>query len=266
MCRHLAYLGAAQTIGAIVCDRPYSLMRQAWAPRAQRNGVVNADGFGVGWYAAGHEIPARYRRTGPIWADPSFLDLARVTSTTALLASVRSATKGTAHDESAAAPYRRGTWLFSHNGAVAGWPGSVVELAAALPARVLLDLEARTDAALLWAMIWNRLETGVAPQQALASTVNEVAAVTSGRLNLLMTDGTTIVASAYGETLVYRTADGCCVVASEPDDDGAGWMSVPNRSILVATVDSVTVEPLRATTPCHPVGQPADQPRETGNP
>ena len=94
MCRHLAYLGPPVTVHALVFGPPFGLARQAWAPRRQRHGTMNVDGFGIGWYADGDPVPARYRRAGPIWADPCFADLARVTRTRALLAAVRSATDG----------------------------------------------------------------------------------------------------------------------------------------------------------------------------
>ena len=69
MCRHLAYLGPPATIQSLVVDPPCGLARQAWAPRRQRHGTMNADGFGIGWYADGDPVPARYRQAGPIWAD-----------------------------------------------------------------------------------------------------------------------------------------------------------------------------------------------------
>ena len=244
MCRHLAYLGPAGppvSLRSVLCDPPYALFRQAWAPRRQRYGRVNADGFGVGWYAGDDPIPARYRRAVPMWADPSFLDVARVTRTTALLAAVRSATAGTAPDESAAAPYRRGRWLFSHNGMIEGWPASVAGPAGRLPAELLLDLEARTDSALLWALTAHRLDGGATPGDALAGAVAAVATETGGRFNLLLTDGATIAATAYGDTLCYRVVDGSVVVASEPDDERGGWVDVPDRSVLVAVAGQVTV-------------------------
>src|SRR6266571_1966469 len=81
MCRHLAYLGPPATLRALLLDPPHGLGTQAWAPRRQCHGTMNVDGFGVGWYADGDPVPARYRRAGPIWADPGFADLARVTRT-----------------------------------------------------------------------------------------------------------------------------------------------------------------------------------------
>ena len=120
MCRHLAYLGPPATLRSVLIDPPFGLYRQAWAPRRQRHGTVNADGFGVGWYAPDDPDPARYRRPVPIWGDESFADIARVTRSSAVLAAVRDATVGTALGEAAAAPFASGSWLFSHNGAVHG--------------------------------------------------------------------------------------------------------------------------------------------------
>ena len=124
MCRHLAYLGPAASLRSVLIDPPHGLYRQAWAPRRQRHGTVNADGFGVGWYAPGDPDPARYRRAVPIWGDESFADVARVTSAGALLASVRCATAGTDPGIAAVAPYAWGRWLFSHNGVLDGWPAA----------------------------------------------------------------------------------------------------------------------------------------------
>jgi glutamine amidotransferase len=49
MCRHLAYLGPPVPLGRLLLDPPHGLLHQSWAPRRQRNGALNADGFGVGW-------------------------------------------------------------------------------------------------------------------------------------------------------------------------------------------------------------------------
>lgn len=95
MCRHIAYLGPSVPLGELLARPPHALVRQSWEPRRQKYGTVNADGFGVGWYADGDPVPGRYRRQGPVWADQSFDDLARVVRSTALLAAVRDATERT---------------------------------------------------------------------------------------------------------------------------------------------------------------------------
>jgi glutamine amidotransferase len=65
-----------------------------------------------------------------------------------------------------------------------------------------------------------------------------------GRYNLLLTDGASIAATACGDTLVYRVRDGSVVVASESDDDEAGWVSVPDRTVLTASTVDVNISPL----------------------
>lgn len=246
MCRHLAYLGPPTTLRAVIIDPPHGLYQQAWAPRWQRYGTVNADGFGVGWYAPGDADPARYRRAEPIWGDESFADVARVTSTEALLAAVRCATVGTDLGPAAVAPLMSGRWLFSHNGRTDGWPESVAGLAATLPAASLLALEARVDSALLWALVLHRLRCGLGPARALADTVRTLhAAGVTGRFNFLLTDGRVIAATAARDTLWYRSGP-AVVVASEPGDDEPGWSEVPDGSVLTATTRRVSVADLAA--------------------
>ncbi|MDI2125878.1 ergothioneine biosynthesis protein EgtC [Yinghuangia seranimata] len=243
MCRHLAYLGDPASIASLVVEPPCGLYEQSWRPREQKFGTVNADGFGVGWYADGDPAPARYRRAVPIWADPSFADVARVTRTRALLAAVRSATAGTTQGEDAAAPYREGPWLFSHNGRLDAWPDGLGALAAALPPADLLRLESRCDSALLWALIRRLLLDGEPAARAVADVVTHAAAHTDGRFNVLLTDGHTITATAYGDTLYVRETPGGVRVASEPDAAG-DWTPVPDRTLVTATREAVHLHPL----------------------
>jgi dimethylhistidine N-methyltransferase len=281
MCRHLAYLGDPVSIKSVILDPPHSLAEQAWAPREQRHGTMNVDGFGVGWYADGDPMPARYRQSGPMWADQALPDLARVIRTRALLCAVRSASTGTDSGLSASAPYADGKWLFSLNGALIGWsiaagashlgrrrpaaPGvqdasqAVIRLAEQLTATELLSLQARCDTALIWAMVQRRLKAGERPGDALAGTLADIAAAGgTGRFNLLLTDGEVIAATAAGDSLYYlRKATGV-IVASEPSDDDPGWHEVPQGSVLEATPTAVQVRPLltlpqRAQPPVDPV-------------
>jgi dimethylhistidine N-methyltransferase/ergothioneine biosynthesis protein EgtC len=272
MCRHLAYSGPAVPLARLLTEPPGGLYEQSWRPRRQRYGTVNADGFGFGWYPAdpadeaaggdaGFPQPARYRRAVPVWADTNVADLARTIRSGTVLAAVRSATEGTTQDESAAAPFRDGRWLFSHNGAVADW----TRLPHPLSAAEVLALDSHSDSALLWAMVARLLRQGQSPGAALAAVVSEVAAARpTARLNFLLTDGRVIAATAWGDTLWYRVREGGCdehapgpdavLVASEPDDAPGGgfgdWCEVPDRSLLLATARTgVRIIPLRSPRP-----------------
>jgi glutamine amidotransferase len=204
-------------------------------------GTVNADGFGIGWYTDASAEPALLRRAVPLWTDSALPRLAQEVSSGAVLAAVRSATVGMPVVETASAPFTGGPWLFSHNGVVRGWPSSVAELAKQLPVEELLTMDAPTDAALLWALLRNRLASGAAPAETVASLVTEVEATAPGsRLNLLLTDGTVIVGTCWTHSLWVRRGDGV-VVASEPYDDDPAWREVPDRHLVVATPSTVDI-------------------------
>jgi glutamine amidotransferase len=166
-----------------------------------------------------------------------------------VLAAVRCATAGTDPGTAAVAPFASGPWLFSHNGVLAGWPAAAAGLAATLSAGSLLELEARVDSALLWALVRRRLELGLRPARALADTIGAVReAELTGRFNFLLTNGQVIAATAAGDTLFYRQCPGpAVVVASEPGDDESGWTEVPDGSVVTATPRQVSVAPLTAT-------------------
>src|SRR6201996_1227255 len=227
MCRHIAYLGPPVSLRSVLVDPPQSLYRQAWAPRLQRHGTVNADGFGIGWYADGDPVPARYRQGVPIWGDPSLPDLARVIRSGAVLAAVRSATPGTARGAEAAPPFGPAPWLFSHSGVAHGWRDWAARASVLPNPRLggdkprpgapgtgggpgfLSSIEALVDSAFLWALVLERLRAGQAMGAALAGTITAVeAAGGTGRFNFLLTDGRSIAATACGDTLWYRQAGG----------------------------------------------------------
>ncbi|WP_405486644.1 ergothioneine biosynthesis protein EgtC [Streptomyces sp. NBC_00096] len=250
MCRHLAYLGPSVSLGRLLSEPEHSLVRQSWEPRRQRHGTVNADGFGVGWYAEADPVPARYRRSGPVWGDLTFSDLARVVRSEAVLAAVRDATWAGADGEAAAAPFTEGPWLFSHNGTLRDWPDSAAPVAAGLAPQELLSLAARTDSALVWALVLHRLREDPDLGAALAGPVRELAEAAPGsRLNLLLTDGRAIAATAWGDSLWYLfdAAAQRTVVASEPYDDDPRWCEVPDRTLLTATRTRVDLVSLKET-------------------
>lgn len=237
MCRHTAWLGRPASLQALLVDPPHGLVRQSWAPRRQRHGTVNADGFGIGWYDGGQV--ARYRRPVPIWGDASFLSMAPVVRSSCVLAAVRSATAGGPGGEEACAPFLLpGGVLLSHNGAV-----PVEAVAPLVPSAALAALGSTVDSAFVAAVVVQRLHLGL--RHALASAVREVAAVApQARLNLLATDGTSVAATSWGDTLWWGGVGDGVRVASEPSDDEDCWTEVPDRTLLHVTPDGVVQEDL----------------------
>jgi len=246
MCRHVAYLGPLRTLAELLFDPPHSLQRQCWEPDDMRGGgAVNVDGFGAGWYLAGRPAPVRYRRGVPMWTDLGFAAVARVTSSGAVLAAVRSATVGMPIMDPACAPFTEGPWLFSHNGKLPGWPGSAEPLAKTLPTAELYTLDAPTDSALLWAMVRHRLRAGSTLADALTEVVLAAAGTVPGaRLNFLLTDGVTVAASTWTHSLSVRLCGGVLSVCSEPTDTEPGWLAVADRQLVVADRSTLDIRPL----------------------
>jgi glutamine amidotransferase len=229
MCRHLAWLGRPRTLASLVLEPPSSLLVQSYAPRRQRHGTVNADGWGVGWWAPGRPGPARWRAATPLWGSASFASVAPAVASSCVLAAVRSATVGMPVDETAAAPFTDGRWLLSHNGRV--------DRAVLPPAP---GAESVCDSAQLAAVVFAR---GV---QALGDVVVEVGtADPAARLNLLATDGTRLLATTWGDTLSVLTTDEGTVLASEPYDDDPRWTDVPDRHLVTVTPDGTALEALQ---------------------
>ena len=245
MCRLVAYVGPAVTLEELLVKPPHSLLRQCWEPRSQVSGVVNADGFGVGWYDhTRRPEPARYRSTLPMWADRSFASMAGLVSSTAVLAAVRSATPPLPTEESATPPFTAGPWLFAHNGAVTGFrDGAGSRLRRLLSERREAGIEGPSDSEVLFALTLDQLDGGAAPAEALTSVVATVSSAAGGSLNLLLTDGQSIWGTAWGDSLVVRSTPGSVVVASEPFDDEPGWDAVPAGSVVSARPGQVDCRP-----------------------
>ncbi|MFI7638831.1 ergothioneine biosynthesis protein EgtC [Nonomuraea sp. NPDC049400] len=239
MCRHAAWLGAARPLTWLIHEPEHGLLRQSYAPRRQRHGMINADGYGMGWYDPASAEPVRYRRTVPIWADANLSGLAQAARSTCLLAAVRSATTGMPIEESATAPFADGGWLLSHNGRVTR--DALRDLADDLGDRA----ESACDAAWVAAAVFLRGRTGLGLGAALAEVVVHAGKKDPGaRLNLLACDGASVAATVWGDTLFYRQHDDGVLVASEPLDDLPGWQAVPERSLLTVTRDRVSLQPL----------------------
>ena len=113
MCRHLGWLGTPTPISALVLDPPNGLLVQSYSPRRQKHGLLNADGWGVGFFAGGQA--RRWRSAAPLWGDASFASVAPALTSGCVVAAVRSATVGMPVESTAASTIRSlaPTWFTS---------------------------------------------------------------------------------------------------------------------------------------------------------
>lgn len=230
MCRHLGWLGAPVTVSSLVLDQPSGLLVQSYAPRRQKHGTINADGWGVGFFDADSH-PRRWRSDKPLWGDASFASVAPALHSGCVVAAVRSATIGMPIEPSASAPFTDGGWLLSHNGVV---DRAVVPRAA--------TVESTVDSAVLAAHIFER---GL---DQLGDTIARIGADDPGaRLNILAANGSRIVATTWGDTLFALERSDGTVLASEPYDDDPSWRDIPDRHLVEVTAGSLTLTALEGT-------------------
>jgi glutamine amidotransferase len=226
MCRHLGYLGAPVSVAELMLDPAHGLLHQSYAPRRQTHGLLNADGWGVG-FLDGTDV-RRWRSAAPLWGDASFASIAPALRSGCVVAAVRSASPGMPIEASATSPFTDGCWLLSHNGAVDR---------AVLPHTD--RAESVCDSALLAALLFARgLDN-------LAATVVEIgAAAPSARLNILAGDGTRLLATTWGETLSVLNLGTGVVLAGEPYDDDPRWRDIPDRHLVEVDAHGVRLMPL----------------------
>jgi gamma-glutamyl hercynylcysteine S-oxide hydrolase len=226
MCRHLGWLGADVSVSSLVLDPPFGLRVQSYAPRRQKHCLMNADGWGVGFFDRSFEggLPRRWRSAAPLWGDVSFDSVAPALRSHCVVAAVRSATVGMPIEVSATAPFTDGRWLLSHNG--------VVDRSVLPPTS---SAESVCDSAILAAAIFER---GL---DALGQTIVEIGTADPyARLNILAANGSRLLATTWGDTLsILRRADGV-VLASEPYDNDSEWEDVPDRHLVEVTAEGVT--------------------------
>ncbi|OMC08384.1 ergothioneine biosynthesis protein EgtC [Mycobacterium sp. SP-6446] len=226
MCRHLGWLGADVTVSSLVLEPPCGLRVQSYAPRRQKYGLMNADGWGVGFFDG--DVARRWRSAAPLWGDASFESVAPVLRSHCVMAAVRSATVGMPIEASATAPFSNGRWLLSHNGVV---DRTVLPLTS--------SAESVCDSAILAATIFER---GL---DALGDTIAEIGTADPlARLNILAANGSRLLATAWGDTLCILRRDDGVVLASEPYDDDSDWEDVPDRHLVEVTAKGVTMTPL----------------------
>ena len=251
MCRFAASLGPDIALERFLLQPRHSLVRQSYQPREMATALLNADGFGIGWYNPDGR-PARYRNTLPIWADPNVPELARSLQRDLWLAYVRSATDGFATGLSNTQPFVDDDLLFLHNGFVNGFAhGARPRLRQWLRPDVEAGVHGNTDSEYLFAilrqLLWEDDETSVEDAlRGMSELMAEWAGGEQALLNLAVSDGRRVYALRHAldaecPSLYYTTDDelfpGAQVLASEPLTEAGFWRPVPPHHLLILDPD-----------------------------
>lgn len=249
MCRFAAYVGPELALEQFLLQPDHSLVKQAYQPREMRTALLNADGFGVGWYNG--EAPASYRNPLPIWADHNLPALSRSLQRPLWLAYVRSATEGFGTGASNTQPFGDDELLFVHNGYVRDFAaGARARIRRWLQPDLEADVHGNTDSEYLFAALRQlmrdedmSLDAGL---RALCGLVAEWAEEQETLLNVAVTDGQRLYALRHALAAdcpsLYYTCDddffpGGQLLASEPLTESEYWRAVPEHHLLILDPD-----------------------------
>lgn len=247
MCRLATYIGSSIPLEALLLRPDYGLMEQSWAPREMREGKLNADGYGFGWFNAdGH--PAAYRNPMPIWTDPNLQPLAHSLSATQWFANVRSATLSLDVSHANTQPFTDERFIFLHNGYLREFSQRVRrELRSTVNGAIEAGIHGTTDSEHLFALF--RHIHAEDPASSIPDIFAKLCKITdkildgaSALMNIVIGDGTKVYCLRHainGEcpSLYFNLNDenfpGGQLVASEPLTTSDFWEPVPVHHIFV---------------------------------
>lgn len=247
MCRLAAYLGPSILLRQFLLDPPHSLVRQSWAPREMSEAVLNADGYGLGWYPANNS-PATYLGTQPAWSDMNLAGLADSINSHIWLGYVRSATEGQITSLANTQPFRFDQILYTHNGFVRDFsPAFKTRCYEKLTPEILAGINGNTDSEFLFAVIRQKLvempDNGI--QACLLESlalIENIIGEGSALLNFIITDGESLYAVRHAinadcPTLYINQAEpgypGGNLIASECLTPDNNWQTVPPHHLVV---------------------------------
>lgn len=254
MCRLTAYVGAPAPLAPLVYGGTHSLLRQSWAPRELLTGSVNADGWGVAWWAEGR--PRRLAELRPLWYEAELEGVLEALASGCALAALRNATPGLPVDRSALLPIVRHGWAFVLNGWVPDFRHAHMRaLRQGLSEALYASLQGVSDSETLLLRVLQAVQEGATPAGALAGVASDIlsrAGDAECQLTMALTDGSSLVAvrtsnrervnSLYSAT-GHPLAPGGTLLASERLDDDPAWAAVPERAVVEVDGAGVRVSP-----------------------
>ncbi len=249
MCRLIAYIGSKIKLDTLLYKPEHSLITQSYQPQEMTAGVLNADGFGLGWYhSEKQDLPYTYKHTLPIWSDINLHQLARYIESNCFLGYVRSATPGLPVDLVNCQPFSDNNLMFIHNGYIDKFRHTLYR-----PIRNLLNdytyqaIHGTTDSEHIFALIINQLqnEPDCSLETALRNSLQHLMTLANKHqtyfsANIVLSDGDRLIASRFANrqpqpTLYWLQDDPMypngVILASEPMFEGK-WHSFPKNSLI----------------------------------
>jgi predicted glutamine amidotransferase len=239
MCRWMAWFGQPVLIEELLFKTQHGIVDQSLHARMGAE-PTNGDGFGMGWYGAG-DGPALYHSVSPAWGDPNLRELAAHVESPLFLAHVRAAI-GSPVQETNCHPFRRGNWLFVHNGFVADFDLLRRDLMLAVAPELFPAVHGSTDTEVIFNLA---LTFGLErdPVEALERTVGLIEEEARRRgigsavqATFGVTDGETLWAVRYATEgparTLYASADVEAIKQLHPENPRFQRLSADDRLIV----------------------------------
>jgi glutamine amidotransferase len=258
----MAWMGQSVLVEELLFKTQHGIVDQSLHSRLGAE-PTNGDGFGLGWYGAG-EGPGIYHSVAPAWGDDNLRELAAHIESPLFIAHVRAAI-GSPIQATNCHPFRRGRWLFVHNGFIADFHLLRRDLMLAIDPGQFPDVQGSTDTEVVFHLALTlgleedpigALERTVGLIEATASE-HGVAAAVQGTFGV--SDGTSLWAVRYATEGPARSLFASCdvgtvqelhpdnprlrqldegdrLIVSEPFSDLPGlWQEIPEATAVTVT-------------------------------
>ena len=265
MCRLYGFhSNAATRVECSLVRAQNALLAQS---RSDERGLANADGWGIASYRNGS--PEVERCDQAAFSNLFFSEAAQGVYSKTVLAHIRRATVGN-NSLGNTHPFSFGVWTMAHNGTVEGFSTLERELLDELPDYLRQERRGTTDSELVFLWLLGVLEaqgfdlerpagSADALSQCIGDAITQLAIRSdrlsvkeSSKLNILLTDGETLLASRWGNSLhrllrvgvhdceicgLCHIPDGrrgdyrALIIASEPISSEA-WEEIPDKSLV----------------------------------
>ncbi|MGH7493438.1 MAG: ergothioneine biosynthesis protein EgtC [bacterium] len=270
MCRLLTYIGKEVNLHSMIYTPEHSIVKQSYQPKEMRSGVVNADGFGVGWYRPEiDDSPAVFKSAMPIWSDLNLLSISRKIFTPCALVHVRGASRGMAIVQTNSHPFAKEKYLFMHNGVTENFRSTLMRVLR----RQLLDedyagIEGTTDSEHIFALFLSNLhrDNGQSADMAecLLQTIDQMLSLAQKFdshlvLNIALSDGETNLVTNFSTFPVAaslyfienpRPFPQSVLICSERLFQDSAWQPVPQNHFIRARKDmKIEVGAIKTSSP-----------------
>ncbi|MER6946141.1 class II glutamine amidotransferase [Nonomuraea sp. NPDC000554] len=278
MCRWLAYSGSPIILDELLFKPEHSLIEQSRFARLGAE-TTNGDGYGLGLYEDGTDIPPTVvRSTTPAWSDLNLRELAGHFRSRLFFAHVRAST-GSAVQQTNCHPFRYGRWLWMHNGSIADFSRLKRDLVFAVDPELYPAILGSTDSEVMFflALTFGLRDDPPAAVKRMVGFVERIGRLHGVEHPVQMTiatsDGERLWSFRYSSvgrsrSLFYSTevrslrqlhpevfaqeqlSDDARLVVSEPLRDLPGaWNEVPESTYIVIEHGTHETHPFRPTPP-----------------